>query len=57
VLKNAIDFLRAEWNNKAAALVGYGGIGGDRAVEHLLGVLSDVQVAHVRQALAFSLFH
>lgn len=56
VLKNAIDFLNAEWNNKAAALVGYGSVGGARAVEHLRGVLSEVQVAHVRQALAFSFF-
>jgi NAD(P)H-dependent FMN reductase len=56
VLKNAIDFLHAEWNNKAAALVGYGGVGGARAVEHLRGVLSEVQVAHVCQALAFSFF-
>ena len=56
VLKNAIDFLQAEWNNKAAALVGYGGVGGARAVEHLRGVLSEVQVAHVRQTLAFSFF-
>ena len=56
MLKNAIDFLQAEWNNKAAALVGYGGVGGARAVEHLRGVLSEVQVAHVRQTLAFSFF-
>lgn len=56
VLKNAIDYLQAEWHNKAAALVGYGGAGGARAVEHLRGVLSEVQVAHVRQTLAFSFF-
>ena len=56
VLKNAIDYLQAEWHNKAAALVGYGGAGGARAVEHLRGVLSEVQVAHVRQSLAFSFF-
>ena len=31
-LKNAIDFLFHEWNNKAAAFVGYGGAGGARAV-------------------------
>src|SRR3981189_2538183 len=38
-LKNAIDFLFAEWNNKAAGFVGYGSVGGVRAVEHLrLGV-------------------
>lgn len=56
VLKNAIDYLQAEWHNKAAALVGYGGAGGARAVEHLRAVLSEVQIAHVRQALAFSFF-
>jgi NAD(P)H-dependent FMN reductase len=57
VLKNAIDFLQAEWHNKAAALVGYGGVGGARAVEHLRSVLSEVQIAHVRQTLAFSLIN
>jgi NAD(P)H-dependent FMN reductase len=35
VLKNAIDFLYAEWNNKAAGFVSYGSLGGARAVEHL----------------------
>ena len=34
-LKNAIDFLYREWNDKAAAFVGHGGAGGVRAVEHL----------------------
>jgi NAD(P)H-dependent FMN reductase len=29
-LKNAIDYLYAEWNNKAAGFVGYGGAGGTR---------------------------
>src|SRR2546429_1567239 len=29
-LKNAIDFLFAEWNNKAAGFVSYGGAGGGR---------------------------
>lgn len=55
MLKNAIDFLQSEWHNKAAALVGYGGVGAARAVEHLRGVLSEVRIAHVRQTLAFSL--
>jgi NAD(P)H-dependent FMN reductase len=35
VLKNAIDYLYAEWNNKAAAFVSYGSLGGARAIEHL----------------------
>jgi NAD(P)H-dependent FMN reductase len=34
-LKNAIDFLKNEWHNKAAGFVGYGSLGGQRAVEHL----------------------
>jgi len=34
-LKNAIDFLYHEWNNKVAGFVGYGGAGGVRAVENL----------------------
>src|SRR5256885_9771951 len=34
-LKNAIDFLFAEWNHKAAGFVSYGGAGGARAVEQL----------------------
>src|SRR5271154_7253470 len=35
VLKNAIDFLYAEWNNKAMGIVSYGAAGGTRAAEHL----------------------
>src|SRR5688572_22045814 len=32
-LKNAMDFLYPEWNDKAAGFVAYGGNGGTRAVE------------------------
>lgn len=55
-LKNAIDFLYAEWNNKAAGFVGYGSAGGVRAVEHLRLVMAEVQVATVRNQVALSLF-
>src|SRR4029079_4286102 len=55
-LKNAIDFLYAEWNNKAAGFVGYGSAGGARAVEHLRLVMAEVQVATVRNQVALSLF-
>ena len=51
-----MDFLNAEWNNKAAALVTYGSVGGARAAEHLRAILSELQVAHVRQQMTFSLF-
>ena len=54
--KNAIDFLFAEWNNKAAGFVGYGSAGGARAVEHLRLVMAEVQVATVRNQVALSLF-
>jgi NAD(P)H-dependent FMN reductase len=55
VLKNAIDFLYGEWNNKAAGFVSYGSLGGARAIEHLRGICSELQIAHVRQQLSFSL--
>ncbi len=54
-LKNAIDFLHVEWNNKAAGFVSYGSAGGVRAVEHLRGVLAELQVATVRTAGALYL--
>src|SRR5205823_15024585 len=56
VLKNAIDYLYGEWNNKAAGFVSYGSLGGARAIEHLRAICSELQVAHVRQQLSFSLF-
>lgn len=55
VLKNAIDYLYAEWNNKAAGFVSYGVLGGARAIEHLRAISSELQMAHVRQQLSFSL--
>lgn len=55
-LKNAIDFLYAEWNNKAAGFVSYGSAGGTRAVEHLRLVMAELQVASVRAQVALSLF-
>ena len=55
-LKNAIDFVYKEWNNKAAGFVGYGSVGAVRAVEHLRLVLAECQVATVRSQVALSLF-
>ena len=55
-LKNAIDFLFREWNNKAAGFVGYGSAGGARAVEQLRLVMGELQVADVRAQVALSLF-
>jgi NAD(P)H-dependent FMN reductase len=55
-LKNAIDFLYQEWNNKAAGFVSYGSVGGTRAVEHLRLVMGELQVADVRAQVALSLY-
>jgi NAD(P)H-dependent FMN reductase len=54
-LKNALDFVYGEWNDKAAGLVSYGAAGGTRAAEHLRLILGELQVADVRQQVAFSL--
>ena len=54
-LKNAIDFVYAEWNNKAAGFVGYGSAGGVRAVENLRLIMAELQVADVRAQVALSL--
>jgi NAD(P)H-dependent FMN reductase len=56
-LKNAIDYLFKEWNNKAAGFVGYGSAGGVRAVESLRLVMGEVMVADVRTQVALSLRH
>ena len=54
-LKNAIDFLYREWNDKAAGFVGYGGAGGTRAVEHLRLIMGEIKVADVRAQVALSM--
>ncbi len=55
-LKNAIDFLYKEWNNKAAGFVGYGSVGGARAIESLRLVMGELMVADVRAQVMLSLF-
>jgi NAD(P)H-dependent FMN reductase len=55
-LKNAIDFLFVEWNNKTAGFVSYGGAGGACAVEQLHLVLAEVQMDTVRNQVLLSMF-
>lgn len=55
-LKNAIDFLYREWNNKAAGFVSYGAAGGVRAVEHLRLIMAELMIATVRAQVTLSLF-
>ncbi|GAA5226750.1 NADPH-dependent FMN reductase [Paeniglutamicibacter antarcticus] len=55
-LANALSYMNAEFANKAAGIVSYGSAYGVRAVEHLRGILSELQVAHVQKTGMFSLF-
>jgi NAD(P)H-dependent FMN reductase len=54
-LKNAIDFIYQEWNNKAAGFIAYGSAGGARSVEQLRQVMGELQVADVRAQVSLSL--
>jgi NAD(P)H-dependent FMN reductase len=56
VLKNAIDYLFAEWHNKAVGFVSYGSVGGARAAEHLRLIAAELKMADVRQSVALSIF-
>jgi NAD(P)H-dependent FMN reductase len=47
-LKNAIDYAYTEWNKKPVTFVGYGGVGGARAVEQLRLNAIEVQMAPTR---------
>jgi NAD(P)H-dependent FMN reductase len=58
VLKNAIDYLHHEWNDKAVGFVSYGAAAsGLRAVEHLRVIVAELQMADVRTAVGISLVH
>ena len=54
-LKNALDYVYQEWNNKGAAFVGYGSVGGARAVEQLRLITAELQLAGVRASVHLSL--
>ncbi len=51
VLKNALDWVYQEWNNKPVAFVSYGSVGGARAVEHLRLIAVELQMAPIRNAV------
>ncbi|MET0941301.1 MAG: NADPH-dependent FMN reductase [Mesorhizobium sp.] len=48
VLKNALDYAYNEWNKKPVAFVGYGGVGGARAIEQLRLHAVELQMAPTR---------
>lgn len=51
VLKNALDYAYPQWGNKPVAFVGYGGVGGARAVEQLRLIAIELQMAPIRTAV------
>lgn len=51
VLKNALDWVYPEWNNKAVGFVSYGSVGGARAVEQLRLNAIELQMAPIRNAV------
>lgn len=55
-LKNALDYIYAEWNNKAVGFVSYGSAYGVRAVEHLRQIAGELQLADVRTGVQMSMF-
>lgn len=50
-LKNAIDQAYVEWNKKAFGAVGYGSVGGARAVENLRTIGVELQMVSTRSAV------
>jgi NAD(P)H-dependent FMN reductase len=52
ILKNALDWVFAEWNKKPVGFVGYGNAGGARAVEQLRQVVIELQMVPMSNAIA-----
>jgi NAD(P)H-dependent FMN reductase len=50
-LKNALDHLFPEFNRKPVAFVGYGNVGGARAIEQLRQVVVELEMAPLRHAV------
>jgi NAD(P)H-dependent FMN reductase len=51
-LKNAIDYLFAEWNHKPVTFVSYGSLaGGARATEHLRGIAGELYMFDIREQM------
>ena len=51
VLKNALDYIYNEWNNKPIGFMSYGGAEGARAVEQLRQIAIELQMAPIRNAI------
>lgn len=53
-LKNALDYIFAEWNRKPATFISFGNAGGARGIEQLRLVLVELQMAPLTTALHIS---
>jgi NAD(P)H-dependent FMN reductase len=51
VLKNALDYVYSEWNEKAVGFVGYGNAGGARSIEQLRQVAVELRMAPIKSGL------
>ena len=51
VLKNALDYVYTEWNNKPVGFVSYGTVGGARSVEQLRQVVIELKMIPVRTSV------
>jgi NAD(P)H-dependent FMN reductase len=50
-LKNALDQAWVNWNKKPFGAVGYGAVGGARAIEHLRHIATELEMASVRSSV------
>lgn len=55
VIKNALDYLNPQFTNKPVGFVGYGGVGGARAVEHLRLIFAEYGAATIKRNVHFLL--
>ncbi|MCM0676940.1 NAD(P)H-dependent oxidoreductase [Micromonospora phytophila] len=55
-VKNGIDYLYAEWNDKVAGVLSYGVHGGTRAGDHLRQILAEVRAVVVPTGVSLSVF-
>ena len=55
-LKNAVDVIYPEWNDKAVGFIAYGADGGVRSVEQWRQIVANVKLYDVRAQVSLSLF-
>lgn len=50
-LKNTLDYFSAEFHRKPVAFIGYGNVGGARAIEQLRQVVAELEMVSIRHAV------